>query len=59
VAGEPGASRCDFAGVVILVVEVSVGCLRGPPPGPEVGDESVTQILGGRSFRVWLLRDFE
>jgi hypothetical protein len=27
--------------------------------GAEVGDESVTQMPGGRSFRVWLLRDFE
>lgn len=34
VAEEAGAFRCDLAGVAVLVVEVSSGCPRWPPPGP-------------------------
>ena len=45
-AEEARAFRCDSARVVILVVEVPIGCPRRPPPKIEVSDESVTQILG-------------
>jgi hypothetical protein len=46
VAEEAGAFRCDLAGVAVLVVEVSSGCPRWPPPGPRWAMSRYRRVAG-------------